>query len=594
MKHYMNFCWLCITGLLPLATAMTILLPQRDVLHKSSGLVMKYLSEYKPANEVMAITISIPVVPSMCYIIPWRAMKKMATCEAIINQDKNEMEQRINETSKQKEKNGSSHKRNKRFVLDVISIAIGTAATVLATSNTIQINNLQKEIKSVQSSIQSVKESINVHNSQLFQLTKSQIKIIEELRHTQFALNNTIAVINDHSSALKQQQKAIATVMSMFMMLRKELSSISRAMETHFIQESMEDIFANKLNLRFIHPYDLPSVLKIITKQANINVEEMDPSLPIVELVNQLLIQQRIDFVQSDKNELTDEGMIGNLLFTSFFAATNRNQQQFSTYQLTAIPFNQGNQRLKLAQIPDTISISTKTYELIKWSREDSLTCRFKSLSSCRETPPIQKNWQETCLFEILTDANLTLCRVEHEPENIFIERIGQQWAISMRNETRCHRVTQLDQEQHAITTDNEITIPPIALLTIDRSTTWSCDHFLLPGIANDTNELIRIIDNRKVNYDDSKLIDLYKTMSNETRWKKIPHIRADVQSMFEYLLTTAPLPTAQTTTWYQHGTATAVILIGIVATVSIILYVKLMRNTKKGPTTKLITMPPI
>ena len=228
-------------------------------------------------------------------------MKKISTCDPIINQDKNDIEQNLNNTSAQSGKNDMSSQRNKRFILDIISIAVGTAATASSTSNTTQINNLQKEIKSVQSSIQVVKNSIHVHNSQLFQLKRSQIKIIEELRHTQFALNNTIAIINDHSNALRQQHKAIATAVSMVMLLRKELSSIARAMETHFIQESMEDIFVNKLNLRFIHPYDLPNVLKIITKQANINVEEMDNALPIVELVNQLLIQQPVDFVQSDK-----------------------------------------------------------------------------------------------------------------------------------------------------------------------------------------------------------------------------------------------------------------------------------------------------
>lgn len=572
---------------------MTILLPQRDVLHKSSGLVMKYLSEYKPANEVMAITISIPVVTSMCYIIPWRAMKKIPLCDNIINQDMNDTENSTNGTLKEKEKNDAPNKRNKRFILDIISIAVGTAATALSTTNTIQINNLQQEIKSVQSSIKEMKEVINVHNSQLFQLTRNQIRTIEELRHTQLALNNTIAVINDHSNALKQQQKTMNTVVSMFMLLRKELSSMTRAMETHFIQESMEDIFANKLNLRFIHPYDLPNVLRIITKQANINVEEVDDALPIVELVNQLLIQQRIDFIQSDTKQLKEGGIIGKLLFTSFFAATKKNQQQFSTYQLTAIPFNRGNQRWKLAQLPEIISIAAKTYDLIKWSKEESVTCKFKSLSSCRETPPIQKNWQDTCLFEILTDSNLTLCRIEHEAENIFIQRIGQQWAVSMKNETKCHRVTHLEQEQHAITTDNEITIPPIALLTIDRSTTWSCDHFLLPGIANDTHEFVRIIDNKKINYDDTKLIDLYQTMNNDTRWKKIPHIPANIQSMFEYLWTTAPMPTPTTITWYQHGTTTGVVLVGGISIISIILHVKLKRNTKKA-TPKLIEMPPV
>ncbi|CAF4293291.1 unnamed protein product, partial [Rotaria magnacalcarata] len=94
-------------------------------------------------------------------------------------------------------------------------------------------------------------------------------------------------------------------------------------------------------------------------------------------------------------------------------------------------------------------------------------------MSSYRETPPINKNWQQTCLFEILTDSNLTLCRIEHELEPIFIQRVGQQWAISTINETKCHRVTQLEQGEHAITTNNELTIPPIAFIAIDKSTAW-------------------------------------------------------------------------------------------------------------------------
>ena len=70
MKHYMKLWSLSVMVLLPLVSTTTILLPQRNVLHKSSGLVMKYLSEYKPENDVTAITISIPVVIGMCYIIP--------------------------------------------------------------------------------------------------------------------------------------------------------------------------------------------------------------------------------------------------------------------------------------------------------------------------------------------------------------------------------------------------------------------------------------------------------------------------------------------------------------------------------------------
>ncbi|CAF3341633.1 unnamed protein product [Rotaria socialis] len=146
-------------------------------------------------------------------------------------------------------------------------------------------------------------------------------------------------------------------------------------------------------------------------------------------------------------------------------------------------------------------------------------------MSSCRETLPINKNWQQTRLFEILTNSNLTLCRFEYELEPIFIQRVGQQWAISTRNETKCHRITQLEQGEHPITSNNELTIPPIAFITIDKSTAWSCENFFLPSITNGTNEFISITDNKKLHYDDLILIDLQKAMINDTLWEKIPYI---------------------------------------------------------------------
>ncbi|CAF2775647.1 unnamed protein product [Rotaria sp. Silwood2] len=321
---------------------------------------------------------------------------------------------------------------------------------------------------------------------------------------------------------------------------------------------------------------------------------ETDDTLPIFELINRLLIQQRIDFIASNIKESTERSVIGHLLFTSFFASSNKNQQSFSTYELIPIPFNQGNQRLKLAQMPHTVSISGKTLELIQWTKEESSSCQFKLLSSCRETPAVHKNWQKTCLFEIVTDSNLTLCRIELEPEPIFIQRIGPQWAISTINETRCHRVPQLEHEQHAITTNNEITIPPISLITIDKSTTWSCDHFLLPGIANGTDKRITIIDDRKLNYDDSNLINLHQTMNNNTQWEKIPYIPGNIKNMIEYIITTTPTSIQSTTSFYQHGLSIAIGILGVTTITSIVLYLRLRNKVSKTSTTEMITMPPI
>ena len=314
-------------------------------------------------------------------------------------------------------KNGASYKREKRFITDIISIAIGTAATTLAIRNVIQMHNLQMETKSITTSVHSIQNSINDYNSNLFQVIKGQITTMEELIHTQTALNNTIVMVNEHAKVLQRHRIAISTIIPMMMLLRKELTPFAHAIETRFIHESIEDIVSNKLNLRFIHHHDLPRVIKTITKRINIDMDEKDATLPIVELLNRLLIQQRIDFASITTTQQATEGIIGNLLFILLFATANKHQQSFSIYELIPTPFNRGNQRVKLAQTPHVIGISKKTMEQIQWTRKESSACKFTSMSSCRETPQINRNWNHTCLFEILTDSNLTLCRIEHEVE---------------------------------------------------------------------------------------------------------------------------------------------------------------------------------
>lgn len=48
-------------------------------------------------------------------------------------------------------------------------------------------------------------------------------------------------------------------------------------------------MFTIELNLQFIRPYDFPSVLKLITKQTNINMDEGEDALSIEEQVNQTI-----------------------------------------------------------------------------------------------------------------------------------------------------------------------------------------------------------------------------------------------------------------------------------------------------------------
>jgi hypothetical protein len=319
----------------------------------------------------------------------------------------------------------------------------------------------------VKSTLEAMKHSLNSQNSQIMDLSQGVTELAEELHHTQSALNNTIALVNGHSRELKQSRTAMRTLISIILLLKKEFNSFTQTTETHFLHDSIEDILANRLNLRFIHPYDLPRVLKVMEK-ANVKLDDIDDRLSAIQLVNRLILKQEVTFM-SNNNE-NKGNIIVHLLFTSFIASASNDQRSFATYQLTPIPFNYEEYRAKLAQVPHMISISLETIELIQWTKEESEHCKLKVVSSCRQTPPIRRQWGETCLFQILTDSTLTLCRIEHEAESIFVQRIGQQWAISTMNETKCHRVTQNEPKQYMITVNNQLTIPPIVLIALDEA----------------------------------------------------------------------------------------------------------------------------
>ena len=55
-------------------------LPKTDIIHPKSGLVMQYLSEFRPANKIITFTVTIPMYSDMCYLVPNIAMGKIPQC----------------------------------------------------------------------------------------------------------------------------------------------------------------------------------------------------------------------------------------------------------------------------------------------------------------------------------------------------------------------------------------------------------------------------------------------------------------------------------------------------------------------------------
>lgn len=580
----------------PNVQSVNFSLPKNDIVHTTSGLILHYLSDYKPANNIITFTVTIPMVTDMCYLIPLKSMKKIPQCNQPTGTKDTSRKTNDAQIYNRFIVNSAIHYRRKRLITDIISIGLGSAALTLSTANTIQIANLKSEMNRISSTLSTVTQSVNMHTAQILHLNEGQLKLAHELNYTQAALNRTLDLINEHSDILKTHETALRTLSSLTIFLSNRLSSFIHAVETHFIHTAIDDILANKLNLQFIHHKDLSQVTDLIIKATNVSIDDSNSILSPVELITRLLVQQRIDFISMNRSTNNDDmNIIGQLIFTSFFAAPNPNQAPYSLYELVPVPFNHEQQRVQLAQMPYVIGIEKKAQHFIRWSKAEAISCNFAIMSTCRETPAIRKDLADDCLSEILTDKPLISCRIESHPEPVFVHRVGQHWAISTNTTTKCHPVKFSDTEQMKVIPNKEMILPPVALITITETTSLTCDHFFLPGLPNQIGPTISLIENTTLYPVQNQLLDLQVKLNNNSHWAKLPYIPPNMQALIEFISKTPPSPPIITHFTHYTNMTTFIILALIGVTLGLI--VALFYRTRSNRSKKrnlMITLPPI
>ena len=595
---------LMIIALTPTFALVNFTIPKTDIVHTRSGLILHYLSQYQPSNKIVTFTVTIPMVKDMCYLIPTSSMKRIPLCERNNTQKMTKKDGRNRLGKKYAKKwtivnrprTKQAKNRPKRFISEIISIGIGTAAMGISTANMIRISNLKNEVKALTNSLRNMDQSLEIHQAQMLHLQEGQLKLAEELNNTQIALNRTMEFVNEHTTILRNHESALRTITSMTIFLSNRLKSFVHAVETHFIHTSIEDILANTLNLRFIHHKDIPKVVELITQAINVSFDESNISIPTVEFITRLPVQQQIDFIPTKTLEPTENGlMIGKLLFTSYFAAPSQNEASYSVYELVPISFNQGNTRVRLAQMPAFLGLEPKSQQFIRWSNDETMSCNFVLMSSCRETPPIRKDWTDNCLYQILTDSVLSACRTELYPEPVFVHRVGQHWVVSTNSSTRCHSTVITDSDQHEIIDNDEITLPPVALLTTMDTKSLTCDQFFLPGLPMQSGPTVNIIQNVTINPVEKDLVDLHSMLSNDSHWAKLPYIPSHIQAIIDFITSTKKTtPAHHYTRWLESPILYFMIFMGamiLVLTIALIFYV---RKKKVKNTNFTITIPPM
>lgn len=601
---------------IPILALVNFTIPKTDIVHTKSGLILHYLSDFQPADRIVTFTVTIPMTTDMCYLIPKGAKNKIPQCKP----DSPTMQEYEKEATRSDARRTTTSKkplpvyitpptqlatkittteqspkiRTKRALPIVIAIGAGIVAGVLAVVNMVQAANLRSEVKAMENTLKNLDQATLSNQAQILHLSEGQLKLALELNNTQIALNKTIAIVNEHAGILRKHEDALRIVLSQTVFLSTRLASVVHSIETHFIHTSIEKILLNELNLLFVHRQDISKVVDSVLQAMNITGDEIGNSLPAVEVITRLLVRQQIDFVQSTMLEsANDTSLIGKLMFTSFFAAPNKEQTPFAVYELIPIPFNQDNKRLRIAQMPAYLGINSKARQFIRWSKEEAAACDFVQMTTCRESPVRRKETQDDCIYQLLTDAKLEDCRVERFADKLFVRRVGKYWAVSTINATKCHTVTSPDIEQHLLHENEEVIIPPMALITTMNTKTLACDRFSLPGMPVASGEPIQLIYNESVNPLNKDILDLQAALANESHWEKLPYFSSELQAVIDFMKNTPKTPVwFDHQSWKEHTTffGTIVTMGMIIALGGVLLFY--IRTKKSVGTNINITMP--
>ena len=592
-------------------------IPKTDIVHPKSGLILHYVSEYRPANKIVTFSVTIPMYSDMCYLIPTSAMGKISECqneEAAMREltrlkyeeDRNRtlwyvnsaittMSMTMKNTTKITTLSGSKKtvtstikpkkkSRSKRLIPVIIAIGTGIASTVMSAVNLVQIGSLKAEVKGFQESVETLHLATRNNEAQILHINEGQIKVARQLANTQIALNKTMELVNEHSDILRKHTDALRTIVAETIILKTKLSNVTHALETHFIHHSIDDILSNKLNLLFVHPRDLSQVVTMVSQAMNLSTNDFNGSIPMVEIVKRLLVQQQIDFAPKAKNSMGNGGVIGKMIFTSYFAAPERSQAPFAIYQVVPIPFNQGKRRVQLAKMPAYLGIEPTSQQFIRWTKEEAAMCDLELMPSCRESPARRKEFEDDCIYQILTDSPLTDCRTEIFPDKIFIRRVGQHWAISTYNSSKCHSVADEPSDQHILVDNQEVILPELVLVKADREKSLACDRFILPKTPTNMGKPINLIYNETIKSNNNPLINLQEALANDTHWAKLPYIPSDMQFLIDFITNTPkPEQPHHFQIWSEHPiSVTTMAIIGSLITV-LIIFVVYSYSTKKN-----------
>jgi hypothetical protein len=504
-----------------LSHSNSLFVKNTTIAHLETGLFLDYVGLYTPSETIIHNSAIFPMTTATCHFLPLSAAESIPSCNV-------------------------TTKRQKRLITDIVSLGMGVINLGISAANTIQITNLQEQVALVEKALTKFSQNMQIHGAQLAKIQSNQIELAEELQVTQKAFNAMIPILNSHAEAINT--------------FRTGMEQLHIQLQRSFLYQAITQIFHNDLTLNFFSPEDLHKVVYSVIQQGNLTFNSHHGSIPVVQIITKLLVRQQIDFIPRLQYATENPLEIGRLVITNFFAVPQREHTSFLTYKLVAVPFFYKNQTIQLAEIPRYWAINPVNNTTMEWHDPQESGCDLQLMTSCRDTPPIQTMSQETCLDQIIGSLALSSCQttpVHRLP--FFLRQLRDNlWVTSSLESLHCLRIPKTEYvniRQQTWNMNDQLVLPPVALVNITPGYTIACPGFTLVGhpIISSSPSLVILYNNSLITNNIS-VVDVYRHLKENTSWFNTKPGEQRMETLMKRIR--APLTIPITETFYPKHTS--------------------------------------
>jgi hypothetical protein len=447
----------------------------------------------------------------------------------------------------------------------------------MSASNTIQIGNLQQKVALVENSLSKLSHTVEILGAQLTKITLKHIEVTEELQVTQESLNEMIPILDTHAAAINT--------------LKTGLENLNARVQNSFLYLAITQISRNELTLSFLEPEDIHKVVYNVIKLGNLAFNSYPGSLPLVQIITNLLVRQQIDFVSRSQYRTDNPEEIGRLVITSFFAVPRQEQTPFHIYKLVTIPFYHENETIQLGQIPRYWGINLANNTTMEWHNPEESGCNLRLMTSCRDTPPIRTISKDTCLDQIIEKLPLSRCQIASVPaDKYFLRQLRDNfWITSSPESVHCVKTpgtVYLNLMQQTWSMSEEIILPPVSLVNVTEGYTIACPGFTLVGrpVTLNASSLV-IFYNDSVITKNISVMNVHQYITKNMTWFKknvAEQEKKDLMSFIHQIKAVSTYPTSLSTYMRSFGILTSNwVLFGLAATLLYYIYRRKRRNSQ-------------